>query len=129
MSKRTEISEAELLKLVMLALTKEGHRVFRCNRGMSWTGQLVEDYRNVNGERTITLRNARPFHAGFVDGASDLIGFSRDGRFIALELKSRRGRLSPEQKNFIAQVQAHGGIAGVVRSTEDALRLVRLGFN
>lgn len=46
------------------------------------------------------------------------------GRFTALEVKTPRGRVSDEQKKFIALVNAHGGYACVVRSVDDAVRAV-----
>ena len=44
--------------------------------------------------------------------------------FTAIEVKDR-GRPTPEQLNFIAQVKAAGGIAGVARSPEEALEIVK----
>lgn len=41
------------------------------------------------------------------------------GLFFALEVKSKVGRQSPEQKEFEAQVKKHGGKYFVVRSIED----------
>lgn len=57
-------------------------------------------------------------------GGSDIIGIVPGGRFLAVEVKRADGRVSKEQRNFIAAVQKAGGIAGVVRSAEDALALV-----
>jgi Holliday junction resolvase len=56
-------------------------------------------------------------------GSSDILGIWR-GRFLALEVKSRRGTLRPEQKLFIEEMQRLGAIAGVVRSLQDAIDLL-----
>lgn len=60
---------------------------------------------------------------GLIPGASDLIGIvtcGKVGRFIALEVKTERGKLRPDQARFLALVQRMGGFACVVRSVEDA---------
>lgn len=55
-------------------------------------------------------------------GGSDLIGLlpAAGGRFIALEIKTDRGRVSPEQEQFIRAIRRNGGFAAVVRSVDDA---------
>lgn len=58
-------------------------------------------------------------------GISDLIG-CHEGKFIALEVKRPGGKPSPEQMQFIADVQRSGGIAGVVYSVEDVIELLGL---
>lgn len=57
---------------------------------------------------------------GLCKGASDLIGIGPGGRFFALEVKSPRGRISPEQQLFLELVRHRGGFAAIVRSVEDA---------
>jgi len=83
----------------------------------------------------VLIKNARLVEFGLTDGASDLIGLrsivvtpdmvgQKLAVFTALEVKTPAGRVEPEQRNFIEFVQRFGGIAGVVRSPDDALRLV-----
>lgn len=60
---------------------------------------------------------------GFV-GCSDILGQLRDGRFIAVECKALAGRLSIDQAQFLELVREHRGVAGVVRSVEDAQALL-----
>jgi hypothetical protein len=45
--------------------------------------------------------------------------------FTAIEAKTATGRVSKDQKNFITQVQDAGGIAGIARSSDDAVDIVR----
>ena len=61
-------------------------------------------------------------------GAADLIGIIKpSGRFLAIEVKTARGRLRPEQANFLRLVKAFGGVAGVARSVEEAHAIVNAG--
>ena len=57
-------------------------------------------------------------------GSADILGIARGGRFIAIEVKSDRGQLSPEQRAFKAMVERFGGIYVVARCVEDAVRAV-----
>jgi hypothetical protein len=113
-------------------------RVFRNNTGQAWAGRAmrISSYQTVNvGPGDVVIRNARPFHAGLAIGSSDLIGFRattitedhlgrRLGVFAALEVKTPKGRTTDEQRAFLATVTRFGGFAGIVRSTEDAGRVL-----
>jgi hypothetical protein len=44
--------------------------------------------------------------------------------FTSIEVKAAKGRLKPEQKQWIEVVQAAGGFAGVARSVEDVLQII-----
>lgn len=50
-------------------------------------------------------------------GCSDILGQMKDGRVLAIEVKSAVGRLSEPQEAFLELVAIHGGVSGVVRST------------
>ncbi len=65
-------------------------------------------------------------HYGLIVGASDLIGIRDDGRFVALEVKTERGRLRPEQTLFLDLIRRMNGIAAVVRSPAEARKAVGL---
>ena len=54
-------------------------------------------------------------------GISDVIGVIR-GRFIAVEVKIGKDRLSPEQEGFILSVNHAGGIAFVAHDFEEFLK-------
>lgn len=106
-------------------------RIFRHNVGMGWAGGPAT--RRSDG--SVLVRNARPLHAGLIVGGSDLIGWTtieiteadigrRVALFTAIEVKDGDHPPTAEQANFIRQVQAAGGIAGVARSVDDALALV-----
>ena len=43
-----------------------------------------------------------------------------DGRFIALEVKTQKGKTTPLQNDAIRKIRSSGGFAFVVRSMEEA---------
>ncbi len=110
--------EGRLMREIMLAVSSAGARVIRVNAGKGWVGPSV---RHPNGD--VTVKRAQPFH-GVPEGVSDLIGWTRDGRFLAIEVKTERGRVTPEQAAFVARVTSAGGVAGVCRSVSEALALL-----
>src|SRR5262245_38362086 len=63
--------------------------------------------------------NGRTVRFGFT-GQADIVGVLKGGRFFALEVKSASGRLTRHQSAFLDNVRAVGGVAGVVRSVEEA---------
>jgi hypothetical protein len=105
-------------------------RLFRNNVGVAWQGEVT---RLQNGD--VLIRNPRRVVYGLCEGSSDLIGFRRltirpehvgrqVAQFVALEVKSKTGRPSPEQLNFLRVVQASGGAGGVARGVEEVLGLL-----
>jgi hypothetical protein len=52
------------------------------------------------------------------------VGLTPEGRFLAVEVKTRTGRPTKEQLTFIDAINKQGGIAGIARSVEDALLLL-----
>lgn len=69
--------------------------------------------------------DGRYFDTGVPKGFSDLFGFRKsDGKAVFIEVKTPNGRASAYQKKFIEQMQKNGAIAGVCRSTDDALKLI-----
>lgn len=122
-------TERNIQQDIRLALSRAGSRMFRNNVGTGWTGRVV---RNTNG--SITIYDPRPLDAGLCKGSSDLIGWTpvtvtadmvgkRIAVFTAIEVKTLKGKTSPEQTNFIDRVKIEGGIAGVARSANDAIQI------
>lgn len=78
---------------------------------------------NVGAAYTL---NGNYFRTGVPKGFSDLFGFRKsDGRAVFIEVKTAKGRASDDQKRFISQMKKKGAIAGICRSPEEALRLVK----
>lgn len=64
-------------------------------------------------------------------GGSDLIGYRKVtvtpemvgqdvAVFAAVEVKTARGRVRPEQQRFVDHIRSAGGIAGIARSVDEA---------
>lgn len=122
--------ETNITKRVMKAVSKVGTRLFRQNTGLAWQGDIIARTRD-----TITLGKPRPIHCGLIKGSSDLIGWhpvkvtpEMVGKtlavFTAFEAKTKDGRPTPEQENFVNVIKQTGGIAGIVRSEQEALELL-----
>ena len=145
METQQEMSEQNIMRRIMLALSKHGVTIFRNNTGTGWVGdaERVEQPRKMMiypGD--VVLRAARPLHAGLCTGSSDLIGWrrvtitpdmvgNRIAVFTAIETKNKNGRVSDEQKKFIFNVASAGGHAGVARDEKDALDIcaIRCDYN
>jgi len=105
-------------------------RVFRNNVGVGYVGEVLDKSTGI-----IALANWRRIEFGLHEGSSDLIGWhtrtiteadigKRIAQFVSMEVKSPTGRASAEQRTWLEQVKAFGGIAGVCRSVEDARGLI-----
>jgi len=105
-------TEAQILKVIM-ALLKRHPKVAQCWRQNSGTFQE----RNRDG-------SVRYIRANTAKGMSDIMGVLKDGRTLAIEVKSAIGRMRPGQEEFLATIRQAGGVAGVCRSVEDAQALL-----
>ena len=109
------ISEAEILRAIRLEVGGRDDVVL---------------WRNSAGIAEHTDRRGRSTKVpyGLCKGAADLIGIIKpSGRFLAIEVKTTRGKLRPEQANFLRLVESSGGVAGVARSVEEAHAIVNAG--
>jgi hypothetical protein len=57
-------------------------------------------------------------------GSADIVGILPGGRFLAVEVKTDKGRLSDEQAEFIADIRRLGGLAVIARSTLDVEKVL-----
>lgn len=85
----------------------------RLNRLKAW----IHDSMGVwSKERGCYLRrNGRHM----IRGLPDIHGVLPGGRFFAIEVKTATGRVSPEQKQQIQEINDAGGLAFVARSLKD----------
>lgn len=123
------MTETELMRAVLLEAPKYGARLFRNNVAEGWigasSGPFQHDCQIFVRKGSVVIADARRLHAGLVKGSGDLIGWRiGDGKFVSTETKSKTGRLTDEQRNFMAQVLNAGGIAGCVRSIEEFRKLM-----
>jgi hypothetical protein len=101
------MTEAQIQARVLLTLGRRPDvRLFRNNVGA---------YKDATG----TLRRF-----GLLVGSADLIGWVVvDGRaiFLSVEIKTPKGKPSPEQETWLRNVRRMGGIAFIARSPEEAI--------
>jgi hypothetical protein len=110
-------SEQSIQQHIRIACSTGATRLFRNNTG------------------TLRDQHGRPVSFGLARGSADLIGYrtititpdmvgQQVAVFTSIEVKTPTGRIRPEQQAWLETIQAAGGIAGVARSVEDALRIV-----
>lgn len=96
------------MREIMLALSADGHFVYRTNVGTFYT---------IDG---------RPVRTGLPVGFSDLAGHrAADCRAFYFEVKTPTGRVRPEQRAFIDAMLKRGAIAAIVRSVDEARAALR----
>ena len=111
------VSEQSIQQHIRIACSTGATRLFRNNTG------------------TLKDQHGRPVQFGLCKGSADLIGYrtvtitpdmvgQQVAVFLSIEVKTPTGRIRPEQQQWLEKIQAAGGIAGVARSVEDALRIV-----
>ncbi len=105
------MTEADIMREIQLAATKLGARLFRNNVGMA------------------TTNTGSVIRFGLAIGSPDLIGWTKLGRFLAVEVKTSSGRLTKHQRQFLDAIIAAGGIAGVARSVGDAVEIIQGASN
>ena len=80
-------------------------------------------------------RTGRPVQFGLAKGSADLVGWTTRtiteddvGKsyaiFTSIEVKTPTGRPTQYQQAWLTAVEKAGGIAGIARSVDDALRIV-----
>jgi len=132
------MSEHVIQQRILLACGRGSTRLFRNNVGTGWAGQATKvTPGNLRGVAAalqpgdVVVRNGRPLNAGLCVGSSDLIGWRSRvispemvgqtiAQFVAIEVKSETGRTTPQQDQFLSQIQAVGGCGGVARSVSAA---------
>jgi hypothetical protein len=137
------MSEHVIQQRILLSCGKGPARLFRNNVGTGWAGQATKvTPGNLRGVAAalqpgdVVIRQGRPLHAGLCVGSSDLIGWRSRvvtpemvgqtlAQFVAIEVKSETGRTTPQQDQFLSQIQAVGGCGGVARSVEAATALLK----
>lgn len=97
--------EKEIEGQILLYLEERG--VF------AWKNQTVGFF---DSKRKIFRKPSSRFQ---IRGVSDILAVFSNGRLLAIEVKSKRGILRPEQRAFLERVSREGGFAVVARSLQD----------
>jgi hypothetical protein len=100
------MKEADLQRLCMMEACKHGALVWRNNQGAYLKGKHWVKYGVCN------------------PGGSDLIGITKDGKFLALEIKLPGQQATPAQLNFIKAVVAKGGLAAICYTVDDVKNIL-----
>lgn len=94
--------------------------------------RLILDYLKVRGifhwrmpgQGTAYTKNGEmQFRRSSIAGFPDIAGIYKS-TFFALEVKTSKGKVSKLQEEYILKINLNGGYAVVVRSLEDAQRVV-----
>lgn len=119
-----------LTNQIRAATSKIGARLFNTHVGKFWAGFKVGTLSNGD----TVLRNAMIVNVG-IKGQSDLNGWipvvvtpEMVGTTVAVRVEievKTTDRPSPEQLAWIDAVNKNGGRAGIARTAEDALKIVR----
>ena len=59
----------------------------------------------------------------FRKGVPDILGIHK-GRPLAIEVKSLKGRVSPDQEKFIEEFNVHGGVGIIARSLFEVMEVL-----
>jgi len=113
------MNEMNRLRAIMLGLSTPGVRLFRNNCGAlkDAEGRLIRyGVANPGGSDLIGWRS--------LTVTPDMVG-QKLAIFLAIEVKGERTRVTDYQRNFIGRVKADGGLAGVARTVEDALGIIK----
>ena len=114
-------SEHRIQDEIRLALSEHGV-VLRLNSGKFWQGIRIWS----NEFNQYVLINLRPVQ-GCPPGTSDLLFIGKNISFI--ECKDDKGKPRPEQERFIEMVRSYGHRAGIARSVEEALEIIKEGHH
>lgn len=101
-------TEAQIQKAIMQVLHRHPKvaRVWRQN-----SGTFKQSYGGKD----------RYVRANTAQGMSDIMGILKDGRTLAIEVKSATGTVKAHQHEFLNSIATAGGIAFVARSVSDVL--------
>lgn len=99
----------------------EGKIVNECLMALSVAGCLA--WRNDTG--ALQGPGGRLIRYGLCKGSADIIAIAPDGVFVAVEVKTSKGRTTEAQDRFLAAIRAKGGRSGVARSAADAVAIAQ----
>lgn len=113
--------ESKIQNQIRCELSKYGC-IFRINSGQFWQGRQVYS-QEFKQPVLINLRRVDGLPAGF----SDLLFIGPNKNIVFIETKNGIGRLRPDQKKFLERMRSMGYSAGVVRSVDEAVKLIDSG--
>lgn len=111
------VKQDSIPKLTANVLTQQTLRVLGLKGYFAW--------RNNNGG--VYDPTKKVFRANStIKGVPDILGYcKKTGRFLCIEIKAGKDKLSREQAGFLLSVSDAGGISYIIRSTDDIEKLVK----
>ena len=120
------MTETDIMNLIRLKLSEMDYYTERINVGKGFL-MPTEVWNKIKHLVSASdQKKVKYFSTGAVVGRSDLSAI-KDGKISFIEVKKPGGTISPDQLNFIKQMQAKGCTAGIVYSVEEAISLVTSG--
>lgn len=102
------MKESELLSFALTCLKQSGLVYWRVPNGPV-----------VHTIGTKQIRKKSP-----IKGFPDIAGVMPNGKFFAIELKSDKGRLTPEQTEWITKLNMSGAMAIVLKSKDEIRQFI-----
>ena len=105
-------SESNIQREIYFHLNRGNSRVFRNNVGTATTesGEFIRFGLEVGSGDLIGWES--------IDITADMVG-KKIARFLSVEVKSKTGKATESQKNWLDNVNKHGGRAIIANSAED----------
>lgn len=100
--------EKETQKAIIQYLNLKGHFVWRNNSGM-----VFSEYKGKKRMWSVGLK-----------GSSDVIGIAKDGKFIAVEVKSKGNKPTLYQQAFLENIKKRDGYALVAYTLNDVMEVL-----
>lgn len=97
--------ESDIVKAILDWLHYNHFKCWRNNSGAHFVSSKGKDY---------AIRMAPA-------GTPDIIGLSKQGKFIGIEVKRKRGIVSVEQAEFLLYLNNSGGVGLVAYSLDDVI--------
>jgi ribosomal protein S19 len=125
--------ETNIVNAIRRDCSQGAIRLFRNGTGQAYEGQIRSPKGGVGkfSQDMIILRDPRIVRYGLAVGSSDLIGWrsieitpdmvgQKIAQFVALEVKTDKGKMTDNQRHFIQQVNQAGGAGSVIHSVAEA---------
>jgi hypothetical protein len=81
-------------------------------------------WRNNTGGFANFSKGKKYFVRYGLKGSGDIFSVYK-GKFISIEVKSWKGIVSDEQKDFMEKINSNGGIAFIARNIDDVIKVYR----
>ena len=102
------VNENKVQLSVLKSLQKQGIFCWRQNNGATYDPKL-------GGYR---------FNYSSIKGVPDIVGLLPNGKFLGVEVKSVKGKMSPEQFIFAKRIRESNGVYILARSAADVDNIV-----